>query len=58
MFDSLISKLELSLKIQTNEIIQEILRYLFLKILRYILQYIYEAMGDLRVQFNNENHSD
>ena len=58
MFDSLISKLELSLKIQTNEIIQEILRYLFLKILQYILQYIYEAMGDLRVQFNNENHSD
>ena len=58
MFDSLISKLELFLIIQTNEIIQEILRYLFLNVLQYILQYIYEAMGDLRVQSNNENHSD
>ena len=58
MFDSLISKLELFLKIQTNEIIQEIVRYLFLKVLQYILQYIYEAMGDLRVQSNNGNHSD
>ena len=58
MFDSLISKLELFLIIQTNEIIQEILRYLFLNVLQYILQYVYEAMGDLRVQSNNENHSD